>query len=271
MLHHHSLLSHCPLLVSQLQTLLSHTPPFIPTTLQWCPTNTPNIPPLTPGVPPPTFAVPPSSPDVPPATEVPVASPLLPSIPLPSHHCPRCPLTSHHPSLLSHQGPLLPQPHPLRSPRTFTLKVMASMTKMRSGKMLATSSTLLKYCTGSRRSRSWSSSLNFPAGTPEPSEVRGARLLTGTCCHPPGTSTALHGEQPPLRQPGVPTTSLGTLPWASPVSKVLWGDPRASPGPAPPTAAPGGFWVGQGTGYTGCLSNAARHPQSCRHPPKASL
>lgn len=67
---------------------------------------------------------------------------------------------------------------------TFTLKVMASMTKTRSGKVLATSSTLLKYCTGSRMSRSWSSSLNFPAwdsqthgGERSPSPVLGPRAL----------------------------------------------------------------------------------------------
>lgn len=46
---------------------------------------------------------------------------------------------------------------------TLTLKVMASITKMRSGKTLATSSTLLKYLTGSRTSRACSRSLNFPA------------------------------------------------------------------------------------------------------------
>lgn len=45
---------------------------------------------------------------------------------------------------------------------TFTLNVISSMTYTRSGNALATSSTLLKYCTGSFISRSCSSSLNCP-------------------------------------------------------------------------------------------------------------
>lgn len=45
---------------------------------------------------------------------------------------------------------------------TFTLNVISSMTYTRSGNALATSSTLLKYCTGSFISRSCSSNLNWP-------------------------------------------------------------------------------------------------------------
>lgn len=67
---------------------------------------------------------------------------------------------------------------------TLTLKVMASITKMRSGKTLATSSTLLKYLTGSRTSRACSRSLNFP--TKEEHRLLGqACLLVPPSCHSP--------------------------------------------------------------------------------------
>lgn len=66
---------------------------------------------------------------------------------------------------------------------TLTLKVMASITKMRSGKTLATSSTLLKYLTGSRTSRACSRSLNFP--TKEEHRLLGqACLLVPASCYP---------------------------------------------------------------------------------------
>lgn len=66
---------------------------------------------------------------------------------------------------------------------TLTLKVMASITKMRSGKTLATSSTLLKYLTGSRTSRACSRSLNFPAQ--EEMQAAKVGLLAGSLAYIP--------------------------------------------------------------------------------------
>lgn len=51
---------------------------------------------------------------------------------------------------------------PNNASRTFTLNVISSMTYTLSGNALATSSTLLKYCTGSLTSLSCSSNLNWP-------------------------------------------------------------------------------------------------------------
>lgn len=123
------------------------------------------------------------------------------------------------------------------------------MTKMRSGKVLATSSTLLKNCTGSRRSRSCSSSLNFPAGTPpEPTEVRGARLLAGTSRHlPPGPAQPFGGAATPEPAQRI----SGDFLWALTESK---GDPE-HPRPCTPAAAPGGYLGG--TGDPRCLSPSA--------------
>lgn len=79
---------------------------------------------------------------------------------------------------------------------TLTLKVMASITKMRSGKTLATSSTLLKYRTGSRTSRACSRSLNFPAQE----EMQAARVgpLAGSLARDLGVPTYC---SPHLSQP----------------------------------------------------------------------
>lgn len=58
--------------------------------------------------------------------------------------------------------PPLTSPSDRQQTETLTLKVMVSMTKTRSGKTPATSSTLEKYWTGSLTSRSSSNNLNFP-------------------------------------------------------------------------------------------------------------
>lgn len=66
-------------------------------------------------------------------------------------------------NILTYGKGSLGRSYPMPEGLTFTLKVMASITKILSGKTLATSSTLLKYLTGSLTSRACSRSLNLPA------------------------------------------------------------------------------------------------------------
>lgn len=63
---------------------------------------------------------------------------------------------------------------------TFTLNVISSMTYTRSGNALATSSTLLKYCTGSFISRSCSNNLNCPKIH---DKRKSCEMLTLDSCH----------------------------------------------------------------------------------------
>lgn len=97
---------------------------------------------------------------------------------------------------------------------TLTLKVIASITKMRSGKTLATSSTLLKYLTGSRTSRACSRSLNFP--------TKDEHRLLGQACPPVPPSCSPRVSQP-LWNRDCRKAGLHSLRWKGPGSWLKGG------------------------------------------------
>lgn len=111
----------------------------------------------------------------------------------------------------------------MREGLTLTLKVMASITKMRSGKTLATSSTLLKYLTGSRTSRACSSSLNLPARAGKPA------VKVGLLASQEASRSALLAQPAPLElrwAEGQVCTSGRSWAAGSSLSRVVSTDPR---------------------------------------------